>query len=83
LLVKKEPGRVEKGTMAYGFLDEAGDLGSGPRSSSALVVVVIVTGDPQSLRREVKKVRTRLGKKNGRSQSSKRASLTPRGIGNG
>jgi hypothetical protein len=49
--------------MAYGFLDEAGDVGSGPRSSSVLVVVVIVTGDPQSLRREVKKVRTRLGKK--------------------
>jgi len=49
--------------MAYGFLDEAGDVGAGPGSSSALVVVVIVTGDPQSLRREVKKVRTRLGKK--------------------
>lgn len=49
--------------MAYGFLDEAGDAGAGPGSSSALVVVVIVTGDPQSLRREVKKVRTRLGKK--------------------
>lgn len=49
--------------MAYGFLDEAGDVGAGPRSSSVLVVVVIVTGDPQSLRREVKKVRTRLGKK--------------------
>lgn len=49
--------------MAYGFLDEAGDAGTGPRSSSALVVVVIVTGDPQSLRREVKRIRTRLGKK--------------------
>lgn len=49
--------------MVYGFLDEAGDAGAGPGSSSALVVVVILTADPQSLRREVKKVRTRLGKK--------------------
>ena len=49
--------------MAYGFLDEAGDAGAGPRSSPALVVAVVVTGTPQVLRREVKKVRTRLGKK--------------------
>lgn len=49
--------------MAYGFLDEAGDVGSGPGSSPVLVVAVIVSGDPQSLRREVKKIRTRLGKK--------------------
>ena len=49
--------------MAYGFLDEAGDAGTGPRSSPALVVAVVVTGAPQVLRREVKKVRLRLGKK--------------------
>lgn len=49
--------------MAYGFLDEAGDAGSGPRSSPAVVVAVVVTGAPHALRREVKKVRARLGKK--------------------
>jgi len=49
--------------VAYGFLDEAGDAGTGPRSSPALVVAVVVTGAPQVLRREVKKARTRLGKK--------------------
>ena len=49
--------------MVYGFLDEAGDVGARVGASSVLVVVVLVTVDPQSLRREMKKVRTRLGKK--------------------
>lgn len=49
--------------MAYGFLDEAGDAGVGPRSSLALVVAVVVTSTPLVLRREVKKARTKLGKK--------------------
>jgi hypothetical protein len=49
--------------MEYGFLDEAGDVGVGPRSSRVLVVTVVLTAAPQSLRREVKKFRTRLRKK--------------------
>lgn len=49
--------------MEYGFLDEAGDVGAGPRSSRVLVVAVVLTAAPQSLRREVKKFRTRLRKK--------------------
>lgn len=49
--------------MEYGFLDEAGDVGAGPRSSRVLVVAVVLTASPQSLRREVKKFRTRLRKK--------------------
>lgn len=49
--------------MGYGFLDEAGDVGTGPRSSRVLVVVVVLTSSPQRLRREVKKFRTRLRKK--------------------
>ncbi len=49
--------------MEYGFLDEAGDVGAGPRSSRVLVVTVVLTAAPQSLRREVKKFRTRLRKK--------------------
>jgi hypothetical protein len=48
--------------MVYGFLDEAGDVGAGPRSSRVLVVAVVLTAAPQSLRREVKKFRTRLRK---------------------
>ena len=47
----------------YGFLDEAGDVGSGPHSSATFIVAVVVTGDPNRLRREVKKARFRLGKK--------------------
>lgn len=49
--------------MEYGFLDEAGDVGTGPRSSRVLVVAVVLTSSPQRLRREVKKFRTRLRKK--------------------
>lgn len=49
--------------MVYGFVDEAGDVGSGSRSSRVLVVAAILTSAPQPLRREVKKFRTRLGKK--------------------
>src|SRR5712692_4897152 len=49
--------------MEYGFLDEAGDAGAGPRSSRVLVVAVVLAAAPQSLRREVKKFRTRLRKK--------------------
>ena len=49
--------------MKYGFLDEAGDVGVGPRSSRVLVVAVVLTASPQSLRREVKRFRTRLRKK--------------------
>jgi IS30 family transposase len=50
--------------MIYGFVDEAGDVGSGPRSSQALVVAAVLTSAPQTLRREVKRFRTRLGKRN-------------------
>jgi hypothetical protein len=46
--------------MEYGVLDEAGDVGAGSRSSRVLVVL---TAAPPSLRREVKKFRTRLRKK--------------------
>jgi hypothetical protein len=49
--------------MVHGFLDEAGDAGAGPRSSRVLVVAVVLTTSPRSLRREVKKFRTRLRKK--------------------
>jgi len=49
--------------MEYGFLDEAGNVGSGPRSSRVLVVAVVLTSSPQRLRREVKKFRSRLRKK--------------------
>jgi hypothetical protein len=49
--------------MEYGFLDEAGDVGTGPRSSRVLVVAVVLISSPQHLRREVKKFRTRLRKK--------------------
>ena len=49
--------------MKYGFLDEAGDVGVGPRSSRVLVVAMVLTASPQSLRREVKRFRTRLRKK--------------------
>ncbi len=48
--------------MRYGFLDEAGDVGVGPRSSRVMVVAVVLTSSPQSLRRAVK-FRTRLRKK--------------------
>src|SRR5262245_19927121 len=49
--------------MMYGFLDEAGDVGTGQRASRILVMAVVVTVDPKPLRREVKKFRARLGKK--------------------
>lgn len=49
--------------MDYGFLDEAGDVGTGLRSSRVLVVAVVLTSSPQRLRREVKKFRSRLRKR--------------------
>jgi hypothetical protein len=49
--------------MEYGFLDEAGDVGTGPRSSRVMLAAAVLTTSPQRLRREVKKFRTRLRKK--------------------
>lgn len=49
--------------MKYGFLDEAGDLGYAAGSSSHLVVVVVVTGQPERLRKAVTKTRKALGKR--------------------
>jgi hypothetical protein len=49
--------------MEYGFLDEAGDVGAGLRSSRVMVVEVVLTAAPHKLRREVKQFRARLRKK--------------------
>jgi uncharacterized protein DUF3800 len=61
----------------YGFMDEAGDVGADPGSSRVMVVAVVLTGSPELLRREIKKVRTRLGKKKERLQEFKASESPP------
>lgn len=43
--------------MKYGFLDESGNVGRGPGSSSHLIVAVVVVGNPERLRKAVVKTR--------------------------
>ncbi|MFQ6057727.1 MAG: DUF3800 domain-containing protein [Anaerolineae bacterium] len=49
--------------MKYGFLDEAGDVGSAEGSSRYLVVAVALVNNPHRLRRVVTKIRKSLGKR--------------------
>lgn len=49
--------------MRYGFLDEAGDVGYSEGSTSILLVTVLLTDDPQKLRRAIAKTRRSPGKK--------------------
>jgi hypothetical protein len=49
--------------MKYGFGDEAGDVGSTDGSSHHLVVCILLTDDPQTLRRIVAHTRKGMGKK--------------------
>ncbi len=48
--------------MRYGFLDEAGDVGYGAGASGKFIVVVIVVGHPERLRKAVTKIRKALRK---------------------
>jgi len=43
--------------VKYGFLDESGNVGRGPGSSAHLIVVVVVVGNPERLRKAVVKTR--------------------------
>ena len=49
--------------MRYGFLDEAGDVGYSENSSRILLVVILLTDNPQELRRAVARIRKGLGRK--------------------
>ena len=49
--------------MKHGFGDEAGDVGWGERSSRYLVVAIVLTDDPQRLRRTAARIRKGLRKK--------------------
>lgn len=49
--------------MKHGFADEAGDAGRAKGSARYLVIAVVLTDDPQQLRRIVAQVRKGLGKK--------------------
>lgn len=49
--------------MKHGFADESGDVGRAKGSTRHLVIAVVLTSDPQQLRRIVAQVRKRLGKK--------------------
>ena len=49
--------------MRYGFLDEAGDVGYGVRSSGKFIVAVVVVGHPERLGKAVTKTRKALGKR--------------------
>jgi hypothetical protein len=49
--------------VRYGFLDEAGDVGYTPGATDHFIVVVIVVGYPERLRKAVRKTRKALGKR--------------------
>jgi hypothetical protein len=49
--------------VQYGFLDEAGDVGYARGSSSHFLVVVLVTGQPERLRKAVTQTRKSLSKR--------------------
>lgn len=49
--------------MKHGFGDEAGDVGRAEGSARHLVIAIVLTDDPQPLRRIVAQVRKGLGKK--------------------
>jgi len=49
--------------LKYGFGDEAGDVGWAARSTRYLVVAVILTDEPERLRRVVARIRRGMGKK--------------------
>jgi len=48
--------------VKYGFLDEAGDVGYGAGASGKFIVVVVVVGRPERLRKAVTKTRKALRK---------------------
>ena len=64
--------------MRYGFLDEAGDVGYSAGAAGHFVVVVMVVGNPDGLRKAVKKVRRDFGRHLKTASELKAAQNAPR-----